>query len=332
MPPDEPRLDERVGEPSPPFSGKRLRCRRHHLSLSQDATTRLTEDIARLEGEINEMRHQYQCLDQMVSPLLERDLVGGFVQLQLNLDRVKSEVLQATNALVHDRLATVEAALEKAMEKAIEDGQSRKAQLEANAAKLVDLERRMGKMEGSYAAMSAMYTQICEMHDSMHRIIGVPNDHVKLALKVLEQLQRVSSAGLNLTDVAVVPITPPSPTIKLLVCYHPAGAESSELTQRFLRELANHSPEMKIIPSVSGAIDSIKSQLLEKAPVQELRGFSELALEWVGLGHPNPRAHRVLEDWLNEIGLNKHDIFYCDVANEREGVVGNLTRPGAAAA
>ena len=44
----------------------------------------LAAELRKVTGEIDELRHQYQGTDEALSKLLERDLVGGVVQLQLN--------------------------------------------------------------------------------------------------------------------------------------------------------------------------------------------------------------------------------------------------------
>jgi hypothetical protein len=74
--------------------------------------------------------------------------------------------------------------------------------------RLNDVEARLVKLERGYKAMSAMYTQVCEMYDSMTRIAQVPTEHIKLAIELAEKLQGVGkNIDGTLRDVTVVSLS-----------------------------------------------------------------------------------------------------------------------------
>ena len=179
------------------------RARRCHFLHSQAVLTQMQEDLAQMRenmtGEIGELRHQYQGLDDILGPLLERDLVGGVVQLQINLDNAKI----AMQELLANKLREIEAHIASLPAPA-----SVKIARQMQVDRLNDIEARLVKLEQGYKAMGAMYSQVCDMHDAMARIAQVPTDHIKLAIQLAEKLQSIGkNIDGTLKDVTVVSLS-----------------------------------------------------------------------------------------------------------------------------
>jgi hypothetical protein len=189
-----------MGEPQQPA---RLLCSRTPMPLpllGQAVLTQVQEGLEQLKesrtGEIEGIR---QYLDEHVVPLVERDLVGGVVQLQINLDNAKTamqEVLAHKMREIEARIASLPAPA------------SVKVARQLQVDRLNDMEARLVKLERGYSAMNAMYSQVCDMYDSMARIAKVPTDHIKLAIELAEKLQGVGKdSDGTLKEVKVVKLS-----------------------------------------------------------------------------------------------------------------------------
>jgi hypothetical protein len=170
---------------------------------SQAVLTQVQEELAQVkegvEGEIGELRHQYQAFDELLAPLLERDLVGGVVQLQMNLEDAKTAMQEKLDEKMREIEARIASLPAPAFAKI-----ARQMQID----RLNDVEARLVKLERGYKAMSAMYAQVCEMYDSMTRIAQVPTEHIKLAIELAEKLQGVGkNIDGTLRDVTVVSLS-----------------------------------------------------------------------------------------------------------------------------
>ena len=155
----------------------------------------VTIELSKVMGEIGELRHQYQAQSEALGKLLEYDLVGGVVQLQLNLDAAKvsmQELLANKLKEIEERIANLPAPKQVKMQR----------QMQAD--RLNDIEARLVKLEKGYKAMGAMYTHVCDMHDCIQSIVSVPQPNFHLAIQLAEKLASIRPEGGELNTVTVV--------------------------------------------------------------------------------------------------------------------------------
>lgn len=168
----------------------------------------MQENLQNLDGAVNFLSHQYQEFDSALAPLVQADVRGSIVQLQLNFDRAKAEVQQLVAEKMHE--------LEEKLCDSPAPAQVKAART-AQKERIDNLTRRVDGLGNMYNGIAAMYNQICDMHDTMQRIIGLPIDQIKLGLQLVEKLQTLGkdfNGSLNevtvvsLSDDQVTPQTP----------------------------------------------------------------------------------------------------------------------------
>lgn len=190
------RIDGEIGELRHQYQGFDEKCMSKDADLVQvalyvannEANIKANNEANnKLAGVVDEMRHK-------IAPLVERDLVGGIAQMQINLDRSKV----ATQELLANKLRELEERIA-----ALPAPSSVKIARQMQVDRLNDIEARLVKLERGYKAMASMYTQTCDMYDTFVHMTQVPTEHMKLAIELAEKLGSIGSIGSIGSDIGV---------------------------------------------------------------------------------------------------------------------------------
>ena len=132
----------------------------------------LQDEFIKINGHIAELTQTVQQLDDNLGPLVERDLVAGVVQMQINLDRMRTWMKD-------NIVETVEKS--------------------AAMSKYKDLEARVEHMEAGFSSLGDVVYSCRSMEQSMQVLLGMPPEHIKaameLAVKVGEHKESIVDAN-----------------------------------------------------------------------------------------------------------------------------------------
>jgi hypothetical protein len=198
------------------------------------------EDVKDIQIELQSTLSTLQELEVGVGRLLEHDLIGGIVQMQMNLDGMKEwvqkKIKEAMDNRFHDiveksvveekprtktkqvlqdmtdrmndvntRLLCVEASVVKGKHAA-----ARQAAIQDMTVRMNDVEKRLVSLEKGHGLVQQISAQAClaEMKDLYNTILHMINskpDNMRLAMQLVEKLQEAGmSSEAGLQDVTVV--------------------------------------------------------------------------------------------------------------------------------